>query len=341
MAENMVDWDLINRVISKVFSEMQNIQITNIQFPQDGMLDLIVTIEFLDGKKKDLLIVISSSGEPRIIKSKILDLLNYTQDGYPVYMAPYISENSREIIKEYGIGFIDLSGNAYISFENVLISRIGYENRFRKKRTMVKLFSKKSTRIIRKLLADPNRTWKTTELAEEARVSLGFVSTAIKNLAEEGFLDREWGSIKLINPAGLLDKWSGEYRFDNQTSIGYYCPYKDREQVFRRLREINGDQYALTMGAAASLIAPHVRSTDIYLYSSNNSKLIKKLELTPVEFGGNLYLVDPGDQGVLFDKQDVDGLSIVSNIQLYLDLFNYPARGREQAEFLRETVMEI
>jgi hypothetical protein len=26
----------------------------------------------------------------------------------------------------------------------------------------------------------------------------------------------------------------------------------------------------------------------------------------------------------------------VSNVQLYVDLYNYPARGREQADFLRE-----
>jgi len=31
----------------------------------------------------------------------------------------------------------------------------------------------------------------------------------------------------------------------------------------------------------------------------------------------------------------------VGNIQLYLDLINYPARGKEQAEILREKVIRF
>jgi len=30
--------------------------------------------------------------------------------------------------------------------------------------------------------------------------------------------------------------------------------------------------------------------------------------------------------------RDIDGLNVVSNVQLYVDLMNYPARGEEAAE---------
>ena len=69
--------------------------------------------------------------------------------------------------------------------------------------------------------------------------------------------------------------------------------------------------------------------------------LVEALKLKPVEFGGNVYLVTPSDEGVLFDAQQVRRLNLVSNLQLYLDLFNYPMRGREQAEHLREKVMRF
>jgi hypothetical protein len=36
----------------------------------------------------------------------------------------------------------------------------------------------------------------------------------------------------------------------------------------------------------------------------------------------------------------VDGIKIVNTIQLYLDLYKYPARGPEQAEYLREQVVK-
>jgi hypothetical protein len=37
--------------------------------------------------------------------------------------------------------------------------------------------------------------------------------------------------------------------------------------------------------------------------------------------------------------QVVEGVKVVSDVQLYVDLYNYPARGREQADFLRERKM--
>lgn len=58
--------------------------------------------------------------------------------------------------------------------------------------------------------------------------------------------------------------------------------------------------------------------------------------MKPVDGGGNLVLVKPYDEGVFMDLQEFEGVRVVSNIQLYVDLYNYAARGREQAEFLRE-----
>ncbi|MFH1654449.1 MAG: hypothetical protein ABIE74_10425 [Pseudomonadota bacterium] len=59
-----------------------------------------------------------------------------------------------------------------------------------------------------------------------------------------------------------------------------------------------------------------------------------------MELSGNINLFVPGDKRVLDDMQTVDGIKIVNNIQLYLDLYKYPARGREQAEHLREQVIQ-
>ena len=90
------------------------------------------------------------------------------------------------------------------------------------------------------------------------------------------------------------------------------------------------------------MVAPFVRSTDVYIYMFGKTDgLMKALKLKTVEFGGNVNLVTPADDGVLFDIQQVEGLTLVSNIQLYLDLYNYPMRGREQAEHLRNEVMRF
>jgi len=77
------------------------------------------------------------------------------------------------------------------------------------------------------------------------------------------------------------------------------------------------------------------------MYILDEKIVISVLKLTPVEFGGNVYLIEPPDEGYLMNMQSKDGLKIVSNIQLYLDLYNYPKRGHEQANHLREKVLRI
>jgi hypothetical protein len=59
------------------------------------------------------------------------------------------------------------------------------------------------------------------------------------------------------------------------------------------------------------------------------------LDLTEADQGANLVLMWPYyKHSVFYDNQEIEGLRVVSDIQLYLDLYGYPVRGREQAEHL-------
>ena len=44
---------------------------------------------------------------------------------------------------------------------------------------------------------------------------------------------------------------------------------------------------------------------------------------------------------VFYDSREVENLRVVSDIQLYLDLYRYPVRGREQAEHLYAKRLEM
>lgn len=96
-------------------------------------------------------------------------------------------------------------------------------------------------------------------------------------------------------------------------------------------------RYALTLHAGASLVAPFVRFTDVHIYTEESVETwIGALDLREVEFGGNFSLLQPYDAGVFYAAHEVDGAVVVGDVQLYLDMCHYPARGREQADFLRE-----
>ena len=51
-----------------------------------------------------------------------------------------------------------------------------------------------------------------------------------------------------------------------------------------------------------------------------------------------MKLVTPYDDGVFYSSEKMHGVTVVSPVQLYVDLFNYPGRGQEAAEKLLETI---
>ena len=60
------------------------------------------------------------------------------------------------------------------------------------------------------------------------------------------------------------------------------------------------------------------------------------LQLKKVETGPNVTLLHPYDDGVLYGLQGINEISVVSDIQLYLDLKSYRGRGEEAAQAILE-----
>src|SRR5439155_25524049 len=98
----------------------------------------------------------------------------------------------------------------------------------------------------------------------------------------------------------------------------------------------HGESLALTLHSGAALVAPFVRSPDVHAYfQGDRERLVTALDLRPVQTGGTVHLLEPADRGVFYRLQTNRKVPVVCLTQLYLDLINYPARGREQAEVLR------
>jgi len=68
-------------------------------------------------------------------------------------------------------------------------------------------------------------------------------------------------------------------------------------------------------------------------------EIAEKLELNPTPKGGNVKFVLPYDEGVFYGTRKVRDVKVVSNVQLYVDLYNFPARGEEAASRLLEVVL--
>jgi AraC-like DNA-binding protein len=303
--------------------------------------NLVVDIRYED-KRKTLLVEAKSSGEPASLHQAInqLRLASVRRpNAYPVVLAPYISPRGREILRQSRVGFLDLAGNCLLQFDGVYIERVEAAKPPAARRRQRSLFAPVSSRIHRVLLENAERRWKLRDLAQEADMSIGLVHRVVQRLLDETFLERRDQLLALRDPAGLLAAWTEAYEYPKNAATVYHAaghtPRQLMECIADSARQMPG-RYAFTLHAGASLVAPFVHFTDVHVYTGDPAGAwVEALDLREVEFGGNLSLLEPYDDGVFYRTREVDGAVVVGYIQLYLDLFHYPARGREQADFLR------
>lgn len=206
------------------------------------------------------------------------------------------------------------------------------------------IFTPKSSRILRVLLVNVGRDWNERKIAKAADVSTGMAHYVCKALIRLGYLARnEFNRIVLIDPLRLLKRWAAYHQYDNANRfLDYYTFEREVEKIIQNIAEIDLP-YAATVLTGAYLIAPYVRPVDLHFYVSNKEsaeKIAEKLDLNPTPRGGNIKFVIPYDEGVFHGSHEVKSVKVVSNIQLYVDLYNYPARGEEAASRLLEEILK-
>ena len=180
--------------------------------------------------------------------------------------------------------------------------------------------------------------WRILTLAKEAGVSLGWTYYVIATLQAEGYVVRDESyRIRVVDPARLLRRWAATHDFLTANKFDEFQTFEqDLDRLLSQIQSLTVS-YALTGLAGAWLVAPYVRpvTLDMYVLDKEQTREIARvMELRPVEKGGNVRLVSPYDAGVFYGLRAVDGAKVVSNVQLYVDLVNYPARGEEASTAL-------
>jgi hypothetical protein len=286
-------------------------------------------------------------GQPREVRSAALQLESYLKHlpkdtpHYGVLLAPFISEESAKICAQAGIGYADLAGNARLSFDQVFIETRSPENPFREKREARTLFGPRATRVLRVLLQGPLRAWKVTELAETARVSLGWVSAVRQQL-----LAREWaaevpGGLRVTKPTAVLDAWVKVDDWEKRTRTHEYSVLINEPlELAQKLKDALTDEPPVfTQWFAGWLRHPYTTPVMVTAYVKKlpDEALIKEklLGRRVAGGGGRLRLVLPKDDGVLHPNQAAQDFQLVSDVQIYLDLQRAGLRAEEQAEELK------
>ncbi len=269
------------------------------------------------------------------------------RNALPFVAGNFLGERARAVLKEEGVGFLDLAGNFFFKQNGLYVEKIVAKNPNSQKPPLKNLFAPVSSRITRALLIEPQRTWQISELARETEVSLGQAhSVAADMLAEEFLFLNTDKKLQLKDSTALLEAWKKVYPTYKQQRFSFFCYEQGQPKVLSLLlKEEGGKRFAFAFFTGAAFVAPFIRGlAKVQLYIENKEALgtwQKALALEPVEGGGNVELFIPYDKGVFYKQQtittpELGDVPVVSNVQLYMDLFNNPARGQEQAEHLRE-----
>src|SRR6266849_1418894 len=306
-----------------------------------SQVDLAVDL-IAGGKPWRLLVEAKGSGEPRIVRSGVQQLQQYQVPGertYGVVAASYLGPESRKICRDAGIGFIDLVGNCRLVFDQVFIERLGAPNPVVERRPLRSIFAPKASRILRVLLEAPKTPWKVQDLAREARVSLGLTAKVKQRLLDLEFAREEKDGLMLVGAQELIRQWGAVYSYLRNSVLDCYgtgdVPKLER-QLSEYCREFNV-RYGLAFFSGAARVAPFSRYTRGFAYVQKDpGSVAKDLGWKPVPSGANVTLLTPFDDGLWYGAREINGESVVSDVQLYLDLVNYKGRGEEAAHAILE-----
>ena len=212
------------------------------------------------------------------------------------------------------------------------------------KQPLTNLFAKKAADIIRVLLVHYPKTWMMRDLAKESGAALGYTSRVSKTLIGQRLALRASArsELKVMAPADLLKKWATFSNFvANTTFVEYYSNEEDIGKFLNMFKGRERKEYALTGLSGALLVEPIVRPTNTHIYVKRETDAIEwanELGLMPIEENGNVKFAIAASDGFFYGAQEINGIRVVSDIQLYVDLYNYPARGREAADELYKKI---
>ncbi len=301
---------------------------------------------------KKLVFEFKTRGFPAELERGIAELKSLTASGagyVPVLAVPFLSESGQQLLRSKGINYLDLSGNVFIAFDHVLIHKKAPANLYATRREGIDIFADKASLVLRALIADPDRYHTVRGLAEVTGNSIGWTSEVLREAEERGFLERRpRRGCRLRRMRYLLGEWTERYAFPGKNRMkNYFIKAESLPETLELLRKLELPpqvDYALTLHAGAYLLSPFTRFNECHLYvgglwdfEEQARFFASRLGLAELDVGGNLHIVKPYYRtSALYGARSVEGLRVVSDLQLYLDLYRFPARGREQAERVLE-----
>jgi len=199
-----------------------------------------------------------------------------------------------------------------------------------------------------------------SELALAAGVSQVSASRLVRQLEAEGFLNSYADQLELVRVQDLLEEWqAAERRAFKQISCRWVIPGHGGKQFESALRDYqarqlrqdsleissNGNSPRVCLGlfaAAEALGFGFVHGVPPVLYVERiEAELIQQLGISKERAEqADIYLRIPAHKESIFRAAvDQKGMLVSDALQVWLDVSNHPSRGKEQADRIREQIL--
>jgi len=205
------------------------------------------------------------------------------------------------------------------------------------------------------LLRAPRREYRNaSELAAAAGVSVMSAFRFVRQLQQEGFLDRKDEPLRLVRRKELLRRWQAAHlRGARELPLRWIIPVKGQRQLPAALHSFsaqgnvkNGSAPRACLGlfAAAEFLGfGFVHGVPPYFYlESLDRQILSRMGLSSegAEQGPDVYVRIPAFRESVFRAAVIrDGVPVSDILQVWLDVSSHPARGESQAEEIRHRAL--
>lgn len=216
------------------------------------------------------------------------------------------------------------------------------------------IYSDKSSLILDWILREGVKSQELSlrSVAKEIGVSLGLVQRVFEILVLKGVLQTEGvrtsKKFSLKSPKLLLESWLEQYSIVKKCKMRTYrSGFQDKTEFLEALKKSNlSKKVALALHSAAEVYGcknTNLNTLELYLIDPLvRPQLEKKLLLEPQERGYEVLLIEPYYKSLLKNTSGLDlDINVSPSILTFLDLYHFPLRGQEQAEFMAERLPEL
>lgn len=189
-------------------------------------------------------------------------------------------------------------------------------------------------------------------VSKEVGISLGSVQRAFGTLVLKGILQAEGirtaKKFSLKNPKLLLESWLEHYSIVKKCKMRTYrSGFQDKTELLEALKKSNlSKKVALALHSATEAYGcknTNLNTLELYLLDPLvRAQLEEKLLLEPQERGYEVLLIEPYYKSLLKNAYNSSQyINASPSILTFLDLYHFPLRGQEQAEFIAKRVAEL